>query len=181
MLAPPPVRLRSLTIGSRVFYPGHGVANVVGIEERAFGGDVQAYYVLVLSSDRGATVMLPIDKVGQAGVRPLVSVNKARALMRAVAVVPTAAEIKSDAASRKHRATGYSDALRSGSADRYTQAVRELLARFRAGKLSPSEQQTLNQALAMFVGEVSAALDRGLDDVRAELRAGGDLPSAGWW
>lgn len=175
-----PGKLENLTVGSRVFYPGHGVVSVVAIEERAFGGDVQVYYILALASDRGATVLLPIDKVGQAGVRALVSASKARALMRAVAEAPPAVEVKSDAASRKHRATGYTEALRSGSADRYTQAVRELLARFRAGKLSPSEQQTLNQALAMFIGEVSAALDCGLDDVRAELRATGDLPAVGW-
>jgi fatty acid desaturase/RNA polymerase-interacting CarD/CdnL/TRCF family regulator len=176
----PPEKLETLTVGSRVFYPGHGVASVAAIEKRAFGGAMQVYYVLALASDRAATVLLPIDKVGQAGVRPLVSAHKARALMRAVAEAPAAAEFKSDAASRKHRATGYSDALRSGSADRYTEALRELLARFRAGKLSPSEQQTLNQALAMFVGEVSAALDRTLDDVRAELRTSGELPAAGW-
>ncbi|HEU5058754.1 MAG TPA: fatty acid desaturase [Kofleriaceae bacterium] len=177
----PPSKLETLTLGSRVFYPGHGVVSVVGREERAFGGDVQVFYVLALLSDRAATVMLPIDKLGQAGIRPLVSATKARALMRAVAEAPELADIKSDPASRKHRASGYSEALRSGSADRYTQTVRELLARFRAGKLSPSDHQTLNQALSMFVGEVSAALDRGLDDVRAELRASGDLPTAGWW
>lgn len=174
-------KLDTLTVKSRVFYPGHGVATVVGMEERSFGGDVQVYYVLAIASDRAGTVMLPIDKVGQAGVRPLVSAKKARALMRAVADAPPAADIKWDAASRKQRATGYSEALRSGSADRYTQAVCELLARFRASKLSPTELQTLNQALAMFVGEVGAALDRALDDVRAELRATGELPALGWW
>jgi RNA polymerase-interacting CarD/CdnL/TRCF family regulator len=176
-----PEKLQTLAVGSHVFYAGHGVVSVVSVEERAFGGDVQVYYVLELASDRAATFMLPIDKVSSAGVRQLVSPSKARALMRAVAEAPNTTELKSDAASRKHRATGYSDALRSGSADRYTEALRELLARFRAGKLSPSEQQTLNRALSMFVGEVSAALDRGLDDVRAELRATGDLPAAGWW
>jgi RNA polymerase-interacting CarD/CdnL/TRCF family regulator len=148
------------------------------MEEREFGGNVQLFYVLEVVSDRAATVLLPIDKVGQAGVRPLVSASKARELMRAVAEPTTAIDVKPDAASRKHRAAGYSEALRSGSADRYTQAVRELLARFRAGKLSPSEQQTLIQALAMFVGEVSAAQGRAVDDIRAELRATGELPGA---
>ena len=183
VVVPPssPAKLATLTVGSRVFYPGHGVVTVVRMEERAFGGEVQVYYVLAVAGERAATVMLPIDKVGQAGVRPLISVSTARSLMRAVSEAPATTEIKSDAASRKHRATGYSDALRSGSADRYTQAVRELLARFRAGKLSAGEQQTLHQALAMFVGEVSAAQGRTVDDVRAELRASGELPASGWW
>ena len=171
--------LNTLAVGSRVFFPGHGVARVLGIEERLFGGESQAYYVLELEADH-AKLMLPVGKVAQARVRELVSPVKARALMKAVLQEPPVAEVKFDAASRKLRAAGYTDALRSGSADRYTEAVRELSFRFRAKKLSPSEQQTLQQALAMFVGEISAALDRTLDDVRADLRARAELPATGW-
>jgi RNA polymerase-interacting CarD/CdnL/TRCF family regulator len=153
---------------------------VVGIEEREFGGDTQVYYVLELDIDRGAKLMVPVGKVGQAGIRDLVSAAKARALMKAVAEEAPPAEVKSDPAARKLRAAGYSEALRSGSADRYTLAVRELLSRFRSGKLSPGEQQTLQQALAMFVGEVSAALGRPLEELRAELRSLAELPATGW-
>lgn len=172
--------MRTLNVGARVFYPGHGVVRVAGMEERAFGGDVQVYYVLELENDRGTKLMLPVGKVGQAGVRDLVSAAKARALLKQFAEEVVPAEIKSDPAARRLRAAGYSEALRSGSADRYTLAVRELLHRFRAGKLSPGEQQSLQQALALFVGEISAALDRSLDDIRAELRSVAELPATGW-
>jgi CarD family transcriptional regulator len=177
---PSPGLLHTLAVGSRVFYPGRGVARVLGIEERLFGGETQAYYVLELEGDQ-AKLMLPVGKVAQARVRDLISAGKARALMKAVLQEPPPGDdVKLDPASRKLRAAGYSEALRSGSPDRYTQAVRELLFRFRAGKLSPSEQQTLQQALAMFVREMSAALDRTLDDVRADLRARAELPATGW-
>jgi RNA polymerase-interacting CarD/CdnL/TRCF family regulator len=79
------------------------------------------------------------------------------------------AEVKTDPSSRKLRATNYSDGLRSGSPERYTEILRDLLARSRAGKLAPSEQQTLTLALDMFVGEVSASLERPPDEVRAEV------------
>jgi RNA polymerase-interacting CarD/CdnL/TRCF family regulator len=171
--------LHTLAVGSRVFCPGRGVARVLGIEERVFGGEAQAYYVLELEADR-AKLMLPVGKVAQARVRDLVSAVKARALMKTVVHEPSAADVKFDPTSRRLRAASHSEALRSGSADLYTQAVRELLLRFRSGKLSPGEQQTLQQALTMFVGEISAALDRTLDDVRADLRARAELPATGW-
>lgn len=170
--------LQSLDVGSLVFYPGHGVASVTGKEERELGDGTVVFYVLQLRIDRSVKLLVPIGKVNQAGLRALVSAAKARELMKAVAQVPAATEEKNDPASRKQRTTGYSEALRSGSADRYTEILRELLFRFRSGKLSPSEQQTLNQALALFVGEVSAALDRPPDDVRADLRRFTDLPAA---
>jgi CarD family transcriptional regulator len=173
-------KLRTLTVGSLVFYPGHGVARVVATEEREFGGAMQSYYVLELAGDHGVKLMLPINNVARAGVRDLVSASKARSLMKEVVQDLSDGEDKTDPASRKLRATGHIEALRSGSADRYTSTVRGLLARFRAGKLSAGEQQTLQHALAMFVGEVSAALDRPVDDVRAELRQLTELPASGW-
>jgi RNA polymerase-interacting CarD/CdnL/TRCF family regulator len=149
------------------------------MEEREFGGEIQVYYVLDLESGHGAKLMLPVDKVRRAGVRDLVSATKARALMKSIGEEATlAAEVGSDASSRKLRATGYSEGLRSGSADRYTAVLRELLSRFRLGKLSPTEQQTLQQALTLFVGEMSAALDRTHDDLRADLRSVTELPTA---
>ncbi len=162
-------KLQNLTIGSRVFYPGHGVASVTAMEEREFGDGKQVFYVLELELDRGVKLMLPVGKVQQAGVRPLVTPQKARDLLKAVKDEVAPAEVKSDPASRKLRATGYAEALRSGSADRYTEILRELLSRSRASKLSAGEQQSLSLALAMFIGEMSAALGLPPDDVKASL------------
>ena len=69
----------------------------------------------------------------------------------------------------------YAEALRSGSADCYTEILRELLSRSRSSKLSAGDQQSLNQAIAMFIGEVSVALDRTRDEVEADLRS---IPAA---
>ncbi len=172
--------LERLTVGSRVFYPGHGVVSVTAVQERTFADDVQAYYVLALEPDRSVKLMVPVGKVKQAGLRDLVSPTKARALLKSVAVGREVTDLKSDPTSRKVRAAGYSEALRSGSPERYTEALCELMTRFRSGKLSPSEQTTLQQALAIFVGEVSAALDRPRDEVRADLRQIAELPTTGW-
>lgn len=161
--------LQTLTVGSRVFYPNHGVASVTGMEEREFDGGKQVFYVLEAEFDRSVKHFLPVDKVGQAGVRQLVSAQKARELMKAVKEEVAPTEVKSDPTSRKLRATGYAEALRSGSADRYTEILRELLSRSRASKLSSGEQQSLNLALAMFIGEVSAALEMAPDAVKADL------------
>jgi fatty acid desaturase/RNA polymerase-interacting CarD/CdnL/TRCF family regulator len=174
-------KLQTLTVGSRVFYPGHGVASVTGTEQREFGDGTQMFYVLELEHDRPVKLLLPVDKVAQAGVRALVTAAKARELMKVVVVEPMPAVIKTDPASRKQRSTSYSEALRSGSADRYTEVLRELLFRFRSGKLSATEQQTLHQAVGVFVAEMSAALDRPADEVRASLRSVTELPVIGSW
>ena len=174
-------KLNTLTVGSRVFYPGHGVATVTGTEEREFGDGTQVFYVLELGNERPVKLLLPVDKVAHAGVRALVSAAKAGQLMKAVVEEPEpTAALKTDPASRKLRSTSYSEALRSGSPDRYTEVLRELLFRFRSGKLSASEQQTLLQAVAVFVGEMSAALDTPPEAVKANLRSVTELPVSGY-
>src|SRR6185503_15721659 len=80
-----PGKLKNLSVGSRVFYPGHGVVSVASIEERELGGGVQKFYVLAIELDAGVKLFLPVDKVDQAGVRELVSASKARQLLRTMA------------------------------------------------------------------------------------------------
>ena len=166
-------KVRTLTVGSLVFYPAHGVASVTGKEEREFAGGVkQDFYVLEL--ERGGTLLLPASKVERAGVRDLVSANKARELVKKLKTVPET-EIKLDHASRKRRDGLYSEALRSGSADRYTEVLQELLFRLRSDKLSNSEQRTFDVARSYFVGEVGAALELSPEQVEHDFLSVGRL------
>ncbi|HYU15348.1 MAG TPA: CarD family transcriptional regulator [Candidatus Acidoferrum sp.] len=163
-------KLHHLIVGSRVFYPSHGVGLVAGIEEREFGHEKQIFYVLEL--DRGVKVLLPRSKIAQAGVRELVTATKARELLEKVRTEPAnKADLRTDHAARKERAATYADGLRSGSADRYTAILQELLFRSRTMRLSPSEQQTLETARSFFVGEIGAALKRSPATVEADLLA----------
>lgn len=97
--------------------------------------------------------------------------------MKAVAWIWDVAELKSGAGSRELRAAGHAEALRSGSPGRYIKTLRELLARFRSGKLSPGEQHTFLQVLTVFVDEMSAALDKPREEIRAGLRSSAGLRS----
>jgi RNA polymerase-interacting CarD/CdnL/TRCF family regulator len=174
---PNPLKIQRLAIGERVFYPTHGVAAVTGIEEHDFGDNKQVFYVLQLVIDRGVKLMLPERNIDQAGLRELISASKARELLEAVVKEPPPREFKADPASRKERANGYAEAFRSGSADRYTAILQELLFRSCSSKLSPSEQQTLDTALSFFTGEIGTVLDRPPREVEAGLRSATGAPA----
>jgi CarD family transcriptional regulator len=161
-----PVKKTSVTklrIGSRVFHPTHGVVEVMGLETRELGEHVQDFYVLGLP--RGGTLLLPAGNLAQAGVRDLVSATKARELMEKVKVAG-ATPTKS---SWRERAATYKDGLRSGSADRYTEILSELLTLARSAKLSASDQQMFDVAHGHFVGEIGAVLDRPPHEIEAGL------------
>lgn len=156
-------RARALQIGSRVFHPTHGVVEVMGLETRKLGEHVQEFYVLGLT--RGGTLLLPAGNIAQAGVRELVSATKARELMQKVKTV----KVAPSKASWRERAATYKDGLRSGSADRYTEILSELLSLARSAKLSASDQQMFDVAHGHFVGEIGAVLDRPPHEIEAGL------------
>ena len=158
---------RRLKIGSRLFYPGHGVVSVLGLEERAFGAAPQCFYVFGMS--RSEKLLLPVGNLDKAGVRALVSAAKARKLLRQVATAPTSATGRSS----QDRTADYTDGLRSGCPDRYTETLRELLFRARAKNLSSSDRRALEVARGYFVSEISAALARPASEIEAALEGDG--------
>ena len=152
-----------LRSGSRVFHPSHGVVSVLGQENRDLGDRVQSFYVLGLSL--GGKLLLPVDNLAQSGVRDLVSSDKARQLLDAVGEGFTAEPALSTSA----RAAAYSDGLASGSADSYTEILRELMHRAREKKLSPQDQRVLRAARRNFIAEIAAALDKPDAEIEATL------------
>lgn len=157
-----------LKVGSRVFYSAHGVARVRRTEERQFGDAKQVFYVLEL--DRDVTVLLPVGKAN-AAIRDLVTAGKARELMQKLHAPPATVVTKLDHASRKRRAAVHLDGLQSGSPDRYTEILQELLVRSRSEKLSATEQRTLESARAYFVGEIGAVLHLTREQLDEDLRS----------
>jgi len=164
--------VRRLEIGSRLFYPGHGVVSVLCIEERVFGASPQDFYVLSLSP--GDKVLLPVDNVAKAGVRELVSATKARELLARVTTAPAAGETKS----WKERSLDYAGGLRLGCPDRYTDILQELLHRSRTAKLSAKDTQSLQVARGYFVAEIGAVLDMPAQEVEAALEGDGATAAA---
>ena len=153
-----------LDVGERVFCPPHGVAKVISIEDRSFGGPAQEFYVLELT--RGGHLLVPTNNLGNSGMRPLVSANKAKQLLRKAKTKPRA---KKKVLGWKERASLYNDGLRSGSSERYTEVLQELMYRAKADKLSTSEQTLLDRARSYFITEVGAVLDVAAERLEKDL------------
>ena len=61
-----------MNIGDKVVYPMHGAGEITGIEENEVGGEVNSYYVFRLPMGN-MKLMLPVDKVEEAGLRELIT------------------------------------------------------------------------------------------------------------
>lgn len=61
-----------MKIGDKVVYPMHGAGEITGIEENEVGGVKNSYYVFRLPMG-DMKLLLPVDKVAEAGLRPLIN------------------------------------------------------------------------------------------------------------
>jgi CarD family transcriptional regulator len=147
--------------GETIFYPAHGVAKVLAVEEREFGGQKQEFYVLELA--RGGKSLVPTRNIDQMGLRPLVSQKQAKVLLKRFKEKPELDNGKS----WKDRASRYAEGLKTGSPEIYTKIFQELAFRAKVDKLSTTETKMLETARSYFVGEVGEVLEMTADNIDA--------------
>jgi RNA polymerase-interacting CarD/CdnL/TRCF family regulator len=139
------------------------VVSVLGLEATEFGDRTQDVYVIGLPS--GDKLHLPVHNLSQVGIRALVSAEQAQELIERVKRSPEPVA----RASARERAATYADGLRSGSPERYTAILQELLFRSRSATLSSGDRHALEVARGYFVDEIAAALDQSPDEITASL------------
>ncbi len=155
----------AFSIDQKVVYPSQGVGKIVQIMERKFREELLSYYVIYLEvSDM--TIMVPIDKVDELGIRAIVSPEEARA---ALAMISEEFEpIPSD---WKLRYQMNLDLLKKGSVMDIAAIVRSLYHRSKVKELPILERKLYDSAKKLLEDEISFALDKPIKEVEALIHS----------
>jgi len=156
-----PARLRKLKYkqGQEIVYPLQGVGQVKSIEERTFRDGKLLYYIIYLEvSDM--TIMVPVDKADELGIRSIVDKRQANKALKLISEeyepVPT---------DWKARYQNNLDLLKKGSVLDIATVVRALYHRSRIKELPILERKLYDSALKLLVDEISFSLQKGKDEV----------------
>lgn len=140
-------------VGTRVVYPVHGVADVVGRERRTIGGETLTYLVLTISGAiflDNLTLLVPEDRLEELGVRHAVSAEDAIDVLAVLAVrEPRVASTWS------RRFKNHQEKLRTGDVFACAEVVRNLALRQRDKPLAPAETAMYRQARHGLVSELA--------------------------
>lgn len=147
------------SVGQQIVYPLQGVGRVERLEERDFRDKPTLYYVVYLDvSDM--TIMIPVDKADDLGIRAIVSKRKAERALRLIAEdfdpIPT---------DWKLRYQMNLDLLKRGAVNDIAAVVRALSYRSRIKELPILERKLFDNALRLMVDEVSYSLGRDKGDI----------------
>jgi CarD family transcriptional regulator len=155
-------------VGTKVVYPSHGVAKIVGREERKVDGTKVTYLVLSVPQRGWGTsgdmkVSVPEDRATELGVRSAVSEEDAADVLEVLAV--TDARVPSN---WSRRFKNHQEKLKSGDVYEHAEVVRNLAIRQRNASLSTAEKSMYANARHILISELAVSWN--VDDAEAERR-----------
>lgn len=149
----------------RIVYPSQGVGRIMEIREKAFKDSTVLYYIIYLEfSDM--TVMVPVDKATELGIRAIVP--KAEAEKALTFISEEYAPIPSD---WKLRYQMNLDLLKKGSVLDIASVVRSLYHRSKIKELPILERKLYDSALNLLQDEISFSLNKPKEEIAELIRA----------
>ena len=151
-------------VDQRIVYPSQGVGRITTITEKKFKDAVVLYYIIYLEfSDM--TVMVPVDKARELGIRPIVHKDEAQKALNFISA--EYAPIPSD---WKLRYQMNLDLLKKGSVLDIASVVRSLYHRSKIKELPILERKLYDSALNLLQDEVSFSLSKPKEEIAEIIR-----------
>ncbi len=153
-------------VGDKAVYPGYGVAEITGIENREISGSQQKFYVLrVLGKEM--TLMVPMSNADAVGLRGIIGAPEVEVVYE---VLRKRGE-KISTATWNRRSREYMEKIRTGSLSEIATVLRDLYLLRSDKDLSYGERNMLETARSLLVQELALAKGASEEAVDAEIEA----------
>ena len=150
-------------IGDNAVYPGRGVGTVIAIESKEiFGSQLIFYSLEILENGKKLKVMIPQKNVESVGLRPIISEDEAQKVLD----ILKETEVKVDNQTWNRRYRDYMDKIKTGSAYKIAQVLRDLYLLKVNKELSFGERNMLKKARELLLSELSLATSK--DNLKKE-------------
>lgn len=146
-------------IKQKIVYPSQGVGIITAIEEKEFKGEKRLYYVVFIEvSDM--TIMVPVEKAAELGVRAIVDAEEAEKALNFIGE-----EFEPNPSDWKLRYQMNLDLLKKGTVIDIAAIVRSLYHRSKVKELPIMERKLYDSAQRLLQDEISIALKKTKEDV----------------
>ena len=150
-----------MNIGDKIVYPMHGAGEITGIEENEVGGVTNSYYVFRLPIG-DMKLMLPVDKVEEAGLRALITpaqVDEVTAVLQA--------ETDTVQGSWNKRFHTNLERLKTGDILEAAAIARNLSRQNSKKKISSGEKRLLDLSRQILITELVYVCDKSPEEITA--------------
>jgi len=151
--------------GDKVVHPGHGPGVIRGIERREMLGEAKQYYVIDMLAS-GGTLMTPVAKAGEVGLRPAISQSAVKKLLRSLAEDPVT--LPEDF---RERQFDVEERLKDGDIYASVGVIRDLAWYGKAKNLTKRDSQLMQRAEELVAGELALIKEIEIKEAVAEVQA----------
>jgi len=146
-------------VNQKVVYPLQGVGQIMAITERVFKGKPTQYFQIFLPVT-DMTVMIPVNKAVEIGIRSIVPKEKAQEAFDIIA-----SDFEPITADWKLRYQMNLDHLKSGDITDIALVVRNLYHRSKVKELPILERKLYDSAMKLLIDEIAFSLDIDVTEV----------------
>ncbi|MCA9649660.1 MAG: CarD family transcriptional regulator [Myxococcales bacterium] len=157
---------QTFDVGDKVVYPGHGVAEITGVEAREISNTKLEFYVLRVL-ENNMKVMVPKHNAKSVGLRMLVDEAEVERVYGVLA--HRGGKISTATWNRRYRE--YMEKIKTGSLVEIASVLRDLCILRSDKELSFGERKMLDTARSLLVQELALAKGQEEDVVANELDA----------
>ena len=153
------------SVGDKVMYPSRGAGRIIDVEHQELVDGFEHYYVIEIPNGR-LTVSVPMRKMDDLGVRPVMSRAKLARVLDLLSSMPR--RLSGDFKERQKR---IQEKLRTGRAIQVAEVVRDLAWRERLAYLTKRDTDLLTQGREFLAAEIAMATDTEVTDVNETIDA----------
>ena len=151
-------------VGGKAVYPGHGVAEITGIECIEIAGQKQTFYVLKVL-ENGMKIRVPKKNVGAVGLRSVVGKGE----VKEVYDILRSKEMAVEGQTWNRRYREYMEKIKTGSVFEIAEVLRDLSLLKYDKDLSFGERKMLDTAKSLLVKELAVAKGAKEEKIAREL------------
>ena len=151
-------------IGTYVVCPGHGVGQVLNLEEKDLGGEKKAFYIIKIISN-GMTIMVPSDK--KDGIRELVTDQEISEVFELL----NTHDVKVDNSTWNRRHRDYLAKVKTGSLVEIADVLRSLFLLKNMKKLSFGERKMMDQCKDLIVREIAISTGEAEEKIDVKIES----------
>jgi CarD family transcriptional regulator len=154
---------KSFVVDQKVVYPSQGVGVIKSIVQKKFKDAKIPYYIIYLEVT-DMTIMVPVDKAVELGIRPTVSRDEANKALELISEdydpIPT---------DWKMRYQMNLELLKKGSIRDIASIVRSLYHRSKVKELPILERKLYDSAMKLLEDEISISLKKSKEDIQSMI------------
>ena len=158
--------MRHFDIGDKAVYPAHGVAEIVGMEQRDYAGSPQSVYVLKIL-ESGLKIIVPLDNATAVGLREIISEDEAEEVYS----ILRSTDVSKDTQTWNRRYREYTEKIRTGSVFEIAEVLRDLCRLQNSKDLSYGERDMLGTARKLLVKELALAQHSTENEIEEEIKS----------